>query len=206
MALHTISVCTGLAGIERGLCIAAPGVFRPIMYCERELSVAACLVKEIEAGHLQAAPIWSDVRSLCHGSPAAYLDALGVDAIVGGYPCQPFSVAGLRRGEDDERHLWPSIAQAIERYQPEICFFENVEGHLVSGLDAVISDLEGMGFRVACGLFSAVEIGAPHQRKRLWILAHNDSNRREGFEERNESESESESGCDTDRCCTRKTT
>lgn len=172
MALHTVSLCTGLGGIERGLKLAAPEAFKPVLYVERELSVAAIIANEIEAGRLSPAPIWSDVKTLTSGSVARYLDRVGVDCITGGYPCQPFSVAGKRLGEDDPRHLWPAIAQAIKRYSPTLCVFENVGGHLICGFQQVCEDLEGMDYRVAAGLFSASEVGASHRRERLFILAY----------------------------------
>ena len=100
-----------------------------------------------------------------------------VDILSGGYPCQPFSSAGKRLGADDERHLWPFIRDGIQRMAPRVCFFENVEGHISLGLSTVISDLEEMGYKVSFGIFSAAECGAPHQRKRVFVLAHRDGER-----------------------------
>jgi DNA (cytosine-5)-methyltransferase 1 len=94
-----------------------------------------------------------------------------VDILTGGYPCQPFSAAGQRKGKQDPRHLWPWIADGIRLLRPRICFFENVEGHISLGLSDVIEDLAGMGYRTTWGIFSASEVGAPHQRKRVFILA-----------------------------------
>jgi DNA (cytosine-5)-methyltransferase 1 len=94
-----------------------------------------------------------------------------VDILTGGYPCQPFSAAGKRLGTEDPRHLWPYIARGIRILEPRICFFENVEGHISLGLSDVIEDLAGMGYRTTWGIFSASEVGAPHQRKRVFILA-----------------------------------
>ncbi len=172
VGLHTVSLCTGLGGIERGLAIAAPEAFKPVLYVERELSVAAIIANEIEAGSLPAAPIWSDVKTITRGSVARYLDEVGVDCITGGYPCQPFSVAGKQLGTDDPRHLWPFIAQAIERYSPALCVFENVGGHLVLGFREVCECLERLGYWVAAGIFTASEVGANHRRERLFILAY----------------------------------
>ena len=180
VALHAISLCTGLGGIERGLELAAPGAFEPVLYCERELSSAAIIAKEIEGGGLPAAPIWSDVKTLTRGSVARYLDRVGVDCITGGYPCQPFSVAGKRLGEDDERHLWPHIAYGIEQCRPEVVSCENVEGIISSKcgccgnsvLHHVLAELESMGYTATAGIFSAEEVGAPHKRKRVFILAN----------------------------------
>jgi len=97
-----------------------------------------------------------------------------VSVITGGYPCQPFSTAGLQRGSKDPRHLWPDIARIIGEVDPEWCFFENVEGHLDMGSAAVFKDLRRMGFSVKAGRFSALEVGASHHRRRLFILAHAD--------------------------------
>lgn len=85
--------------------------------------------------------------------------------------CQPFSSAGKRLGEDDPRHLWPHIKRIIGEIQPEYCFFENVRGHLSLGFEQVWGDLRGLGYEVEAGLFSAEEVGAPHLRERLYILA-----------------------------------
>jgi DNA (cytosine-5)-methyltransferase 1 len=97
-----------------------------------------------------------------------------VDLITGGYPCQPFSAAGQRKGTDDPRHLWPYILDHIRSIRPVQCFFENVEGHISLGLSTVISDLEEDGYRATWGIFSAREVGAPHQRKRVYILGNSE--------------------------------
>ena len=121
---------------------------------------------------MDAAPIWSDLKTF----PWAEFRGK-VDILTGGYPCQPFSAAGKRAGKDDPRHLWPWIADGIRLLQPRCCFFENVEGHITLGLSTVISDLEELGYRTTWGIFSASEVGAPHQRKRVFILAHNQRER-----------------------------
>lgn len=97
-----------------------------------------------------------------------------VHILTAGYPCQPFSFSGRRKGEDDPRHLWPHVRRITEELDPEWCFFENVEGHMSLGADTVFGDLRSMGFTVKAGLFSAAEIGASHQRRRLFIVAHAD--------------------------------
>ena len=93
-----------------------------------------------------------------------------MDLIVGGYPCQPFSSAGKRLGEDDPRHLWPEIRRITKEIKPRFVFFENVAGHLTLGLCDVLRDLQEMGFRCSAGLFTAEEVGASHRRERLFIL------------------------------------
>jgi DNA (cytosine-5)-methyltransferase 1 len=119
---------------------------------------------------LDAAPIWTNLKTF----PWAEFRGK-VDILSGGYPCQPFSAAGKRLGTEDPRHLWPFIADGIRAMQPRLCFFENVEGHITLGLKEVISELESIGYRTTWGIFSAREVGAPHRRKRIFILAYSDS-------------------------------
>jgi len=161
-----ISFCSGYAGIERGLDLA--GVkHKVIAYVEIEAFAIANLVAKMEAGQLDPAPIWTDLKTF----PSEIFSGK-VDLITGGYPCQPFSAAGERKGAEDERHLWPYIRKHIKAIKPNRCFFENVEGHISLGLSTVISDLEEDGFRTAWGIFSAREVGAPHQRKRVYIMGN----------------------------------
>ncbi len=75
-------------------------------------------------------------------------------------------------GGGDPRHLWPYIANGIDAMRPSLCFFENVEGHITIGLRDVLNDLGELGYRATWGIFSAAEVGAPHQRKRVFVLAH----------------------------------
>ena len=161
-----ISLCAGYGGIDLGLKRAIPHL-RTIAFSEIEAFACANLVAKMEAGFLEPAPIWTDVKTFpwprFHGC---------VDVLSGGYPCQPFSAAGKRLGKDDPRHLWPWIADGIRLCQPRVCFFENVEGHISLGLREVIGELEEIGYRATWGVFSAAEVGAPHQRKRVFILAH----------------------------------
>jgi DNA (cytosine-5)-methyltransferase 1 len=94
-----------------------------------------------------------------------------VDIVCGGYPCQPFSTAGLRKGTEDERHIWPYIADALRILRPRVAIFENVAGHLRLGFDTVLADLAALGFDAEWALVRASEVGAPHRRERLFILA-----------------------------------
>ena len=170
-----IGLCAGYGGIELGLKRAIPNL-RSIALCEIEAFAIANLVSKMEAGLMDPAPIWPDLKTFPWG---AFRDR--VDILTGGYPCQPFSAAGQRRGKDDPRHLWPYIAEGIRLFRPRCCFFENVEGHISLGLSDVIEDLAGMGYRTTWGIFSASECGAPHQRKRVFILAHKLSTGLEGL-------------------------
>lgn len=164
-----ISFCSGYGGIERGLDLA--GVkHRVIAYVEIEAYAIANLVNKMETGKLDPAPIYTDLKTF---PSEIFRDKVSV--ITGGYPCQPFSAAGQRKGDDDPRHLWPYIRRHVRAIRPSRVFFENVEGHISLGLSTVISDLEEDNYRSTWGIFSAREVGAPHQRKRVFILA--DSNR-----------------------------
>jgi len=163
---NIISFCTGYGGIELGLRRAGVDV-RVVCNVEIEAFVQANLVAKIEEGRMDDAPIYSDLKTF----PARIFRGK-ICGIIGGYPCQPFSSAGKRKGEDDPRHLWPYIRQHIRAIRPVWCFFENVRGHTTMGLWRVLSDLEEDGYRTEFGLFSAEETGAPHQRIRVFILAH----------------------------------
>ncbi len=161
-----IEWCAGYGGIHLGLKRAIPNL-RVIAYGEIEAFACANLVSKMESGLMDSAPIWSDLKTF---PSQEFRDR--VDLLVAGYPCQPFSAAGKRLGSEDPRHLWPHIAGSIRVIRPRFCFFENVEGHISLGLSSVISDLEELGYKVSWGIFSAREVGAPHQRKRVFILAH----------------------------------
>ena len=169
-----LSFCSGYAGIERGLDLA--GIrHRVIAYVEIEAFAIANLVSKMESGQLDPAPIYTDLKTF---PSELFRDA--VDILTGGYPCQPFSAAGKRLGEKDPRHLWPYIREHIYTIQPSRVFLENVEGHISMGLPTVISDLEEDGYGATWGIFSAREVGAPHQRKRVYIMADTNSLRHRG--------------------------
>ena len=171
--LQTLSLCTGYGGIERGLELAGEKL-RVLAHVEIEAFACANLVAKMEAGELDPAPIWANLKTL---PGHVFRDA--VDLLTGGYPCQPFSAAGKRQGADDPRHLWPHICRIIDEVRPRRCFFENVEGHISLGLREVLADLEARGYSTTWGIFSASEVGAPHQRKRVFILADSTSPRLE---------------------------
>lgn len=160
-----LSLCSGAGGLDLGLTIAIPG-YRAVGYVERETFAAATLVARMEDASLDQAVVWDDVGTF-DGRPWRGT----VDIITAGYPCQPFSVAGKRRGADDPRHLWPHVARIIGEVEPPFVFLENVAHHLRLGFPEVASGLVGMGYRLAAGLFTAAEVGAPHKRERLFILA-----------------------------------
>jgi DNA (cytosine-5)-methyltransferase 1 len=164
-----------MRGLERGI-ERAIGPVETTAIVEIEAFVIENLVQQMEQGLLAPAPVWSDLKTF--PSKSFYGKVHG---ITGGYPCQPFSVAGNRGGKQDPRHLWPYIGgganSIVGTIRPIWCFFENVPGHLELGYREVKSDLESLGYTVEEGIFSAEEVGAPHLRKRLFILAVENSAR-----------------------------
>lgn len=165
---HGLSLCAGVGGLDLGLHLAEPG-YRTVCYVERNSFAAASLVARMADASLAAAPVWDDLRSF-DGRPWRGR----IHILSAGYPCQPFTLSGLRRGEDDPRHLWPDVARIVGEIRPEWCFFENVPGHLSLGFRDVARDLQQLGYRVAARVVSAAEVGGSHTRERLFILAHTD--------------------------------
>jgi len=92
--------------------------------------------------------------------------------LTGGYPCQPFSQAGKRRGAEDDRHLWPSMFGIIRTSRPTWILAENVAGHVTLGLDQVLADLESEGYAVQPIIIPACAVDAPHRRDRVWIVGN----------------------------------
>lgn len=124
----------------------------------------------MEEGSLDPAPVWTDLKSF-DGT-----DWRGaVDLIAAGYPCQPFSHAGKRKGADDPRHLWPDVARVIRETQPRALVLENVQGHITKGLQEVLEEITELGFDAEWGVYSAAQAGLPHRRNRLFILAYSRS-------------------------------
>ena len=171
--INHLSLCSGYEGIGLGLRRVLPNL-REIAYVEREGFPVANLVAKMEAGELDAAPVYTDVKTFPYGKFRGCVDILS-----GGFQCQPFSAARKREGVEDPRHLFPYIANGIRECQPRIVFLENVEGIISaktadgeSVLQYVLRELEGLGYRATAGVFSAAEVGAPHQRKRVYILGY----------------------------------
>ena len=169
-SLNAISICSGYGGIELGLREVIP--IRTICYVEIELPAATILAKRMEEGHLDKAPIWSNLKSFDTEPWRGK-----VDILTGGFPCQPFSTAGKQLGEDDPRNLWPDTARLIRGLGVPIVFLENVPGILRYYYDTIRPELREMGYTVTEGLFSAAETGAPHKRQRIFILAYSSESR-----------------------------
>lgn len=168
-SLNSISVCSGGGGLDLGVELAIPCT-RPVLYVEREAFACGHLVEAMRAGRMAPAPLWSDARTV----PGRRFRGL-VDLVFGGIPCQPHSVAGKRLGEEDERDLWSPTRRLIAQCGAWVVLIENVGGMLSSGgAYRVWRDLQRMGFAVEGGLFTAEEVGAPHQRERIFILGVRD--------------------------------
>ena len=181
--LRHLSLCSGYGGIDLGLRRVLPAC-RTVAYVEIEAFAIWNLVQKMEKGYLDAAPVWTNLKTM----PLAQLrEVLGRESIIsGGFPCQPFSVAGAKAGDEDPRHLFPYIVDAVRTIQPRWVFLENVEGIISSKLKSdnwadpagtpvllhVLRELERLGYRAEAGVFSASEVGLPHQRKRVFILAN----------------------------------
>ena len=95
-----------------------------------------------------------------------------IDILTAGYPCQPFSTAGNRKGENDERHIWPYIKEAISVLRPRFVILENVTGHLNLGFDQVLANLTQIGYDARWQIVRASDVGAPHHRARLFVIAY----------------------------------
>ncbi len=171
--VNHLCLCSGYDGVGRGLRQLFPNL-RTIAYVEREGFPIANLVKKAEENKMDAAPVFTDVKAFPYRKFRGCVDILSA-----GFPCQPFSSAGKRQATEDPRHLYPWIADGITACRPTVVLLENVEGIISaktgdgeSVLKYVLRDLESRGYSCAWGVFSAEEVGAPHQRKRVFIVAH----------------------------------
>ena len=151
------SLCTGYGGLD----MAVEAYFNAKTVWVSEIDKYACKVIDARInkpniGNLKIVN-WAEVEP--------------VDIITAGYPCQPFSHAGLRKGVLDERHLWPYIKQAISTIRPSIVILENVRGHFKLGFREVLTELTSIGYDVRWSIVRASDVGAPHRRERLFIVA-----------------------------------
>jgi len=152
------SLCTGYGGLD--LAVAQVLNVAPAWVADPDPGAAAIL-----AHHWPTVPNLGDITTV------AWEDVPPVDIVTGGYPCQPFSVAGKRKGTSDARHIWPNIAHALRVLRPRYAFFENVANHLRLGFADVLADLAALGFDAEWTTVRASDVGAPHQRRRLFVLA-----------------------------------
>lgn len=168
--MKVLDLFSGIGGFSIGLEQAG---FETAAFCEIEDYPRAVLRK-----HWPDTPIYRDVKQLTGERLRA--DGIIPDVIVGGYPCQPFSVSGRQRGEEDPRHLWPEVHRLIRELRPRWVICENVGGHIKLGLDEVLSTLEAEGYTVWPFIIPACGVDAPHKRDRVWIVANTDSDRLQG--------------------------
>ena len=173
LALRALCLCDGYGGFELGFRLAGLRV-RTVARCERDSFAASVLVARMEEQRLDQAPLWDDLVTF--DGPAW---RGRVDIITAGFPCQPFSVTGEQLGIDDERWIWPDIARIIADVGPRYVFLENVPGLVRLGLPHVLSDLAELGFDADWGSLAASGVGAPHERDRIWILAHTEGARQQ---------------------------
>jgi DNA (cytosine-5)-methyltransferase 1 len=162
--INGLDLFSGISGLSVAL---APWV-RPIAYCENEPYAQSVLLSRMYSGQIELAPIWDDVRSL-RGS---HFGTRSIDIIYGGFPCQDLSLAGLGKGLEGERSgLFFEIVRLAKEVQPTFIFLENVPGLRTRGFSRVIQELSAAGY-VGRGIsLSAAEVGAPHKRERVFILA-----------------------------------
>lgn len=164
------SLCSGIGGLELGL--ERAGLGTTAWQCEYDPHASEVLARHWDV------PNHGDVKS------TDWSKVEPVDVICAGYPCQPFSTAGRRQGTDDDRHLWPFVRDAIRDVGPRLVVLENVRGHLSLGFGDVLGDLADLGFDAGWCLLRASDVGAPHQRARLFVAAYARDGGRRGREER----------------------
>ena len=167
--MNELSLFTGAGGGLLGTHLLG---WRPVGYVEWNEYCQRVIAARIRDGILPAAPIFGDIYAFNReGYAAAYTGM--VDVITGGFPCQPFSLAGKRQGAADERNGWPATIECLRVVRPEWALLENVPGLLTSGyFGTILGDLAESGFDCRWRVLSAAEVGAPHRRDRLWIVAH----------------------------------
>jgi len=162
MMLRHVDLCSGIGGFSLGFECAQ--LSTPILFCDTE---PWC--RKILAKNFPNVPIATDVKELANDPERLVPDC---DILTAGYPCQPFSVAGLQKGTEDDRHIWPYIFKIVAHKRPTWCVFENVYGHIAMGLDQVLADLESEGYATRTFIVPACGVNAPHRRDRLWIVGY----------------------------------
>ena len=162
--LRLLDLFSGIGGFSLGL--ERSGGFETVAFCEIE-----DFPRRVLAKHWPKVPCYHDIRELTAARLAA--DGIAVDAICGGFPCQDISNAGKRAGIEGERSgLWTEYARLIGELRPRVVFVENVSALLGRGLDRVLGDLAALGYDAWWDCIPASAVGAPHQRDRLWLVAH----------------------------------
>ena len=169
--LKHLDLFSGIGGFSLGL--ESAGLVETVAFCDFDQYCQKVLNK-----NFPGVPVYGDVKELNYEKLQA--DGIDkIDIITGGYPCQPFSVAGRKKGEEDPRHVWPEMFRLIRELRPTWVIGENVGGHIKLGLDSVLENLESEGYSARTFSISASSIGANHKRERVWIVAHSDEMQRQ---------------------------
>ena len=167
--MYGVAICAGVGGLELGLELVLPD-YRTVVYVEREAYAAAILVARMAEGALAPAAVWDDVDTF---DGRRWRGCVSI--VSAGFPCQPWSAAGKGAGVEDERWIWPSIAQRIGEIRPDFVFLENVPPIVLrGGLATVLGSLAELGFHAEWDLFRAADVGASHRRERVYVLAYRD--------------------------------
>jgi len=160
------SLFAGIGGFDLGLERAG---MRVIWQSEIDPYASAVLKK-----HWPDVPNHGDIRSIHAGNVQR------PDVLCGGFPCQPYSVAGERMGADDDRALWPECARLVEEFRPDWFIGENVVGIVGMAIDDMLTDLESLGYSTRAFDIPAGAVGAPHERRRIFMVANANSDRQQG--------------------------
>ena len=157
--------------------------FRAVGYVENNTYCQQILAQRIEDGFLDEAPIFGDIDDFIESGASKKYKGY-VDVVTAGFPCQPFSVAGKKKGQDDERNKWPQTIQCIRDVGCRYALLENVPGLLNSGyFPEILRSLAEAGFDARWTVLGADDCFAPHRRKRLWVLAYSNAGRIQSEEE-----------------------
>ena len=182
--LRVLDLFSGIGGFSLGL--EATGGFEVVAHCEIEP-----FCQEILHRYWPQVKLYKDIKELNYGQleTDGLISKQGdIDLICGGYPCQPFSVAGRKGGEEDPRHLWPEYFRLIRELRPRYAVGENVGGHIRLGLDSVLEDLDSENYTARCFSVEAACVGAPHRRERIFWIAENMADADSNGEKWNQSE------------------